>query len=314
MTSVTATACWRLSSGEDGCQALSGLAPGATFSYQVPVSGDRWVSRALPDRGPLRVAAFGDSGQDRAAQWEVGRLVNRLDPHLVLLLGDIVYPAGADSHYDQKYFRPYAKVLPRIPFFPSIGNHDYGNDDDPEDGDERFREAYRRIHRRPRYYSFDAGPAHFVSIDVNEAYDIGAAAPITEGSQQWRWLDRDLGASEAPWKIAFLHVPVYSSYRHGDHELLQRALEPLFVKHGVRLVLQGHNHLYERTKPIKGVVYVTAGTGGAKLKRREHEPPEWLEVMRLRHGLALLMISDKRMALEFIADDGGVLDRASWSR
>jgi len=63
------------------------------------------------------------------------------------------------------------------------------------------------------------------------------------------------------WWICFFHHPLYSSGdRHGAAEVQREQLEPIFVKHGVDVVLSGHEHLYERIKPQKEIAYFTIGT------------------------------------------------------
>lgn len=84
---------------------------------------------------------------------------------------------------------------------------------------------------------------------------------------QLRWLDEGLGRAEEDWKICYFHHAVYSSAgRHGSAVDLRVRLEPLFVKHGVSVVFAGHDHVYERTKPQKGVHYFVVGSAG-KLRK-----------------------------------------------
>ena len=76
-----------------------------------------------------------------------------------------------------------------------------------------------------------------------------------------------LKASNSNWKIAVFHHPLYSSAgRHGSDLQLREVLEPLFIKYNVSVVLNGHDHSYERVKPQNGIVYFVAGSGG-KLRR-----------------------------------------------
>ncbi len=315
-TATSAEVCWR-ASGLQGCRVLRGLRPGEEFSYEVPGSPRRWRARALPGpSSPLRFAVFGDSGSGEAPQWRVAGVLERSHPQLVLVLGDIVYPRGADDEYDQKFFAPYGPLLSRVPFFTAPGNHDYGNHWFAGPGQRRFEEAYRRVHDKPKYYSFDAGPAHFVSLDDNEADYIAAAAPIGPGSEQRAWLERDLAASRAPWKIVFLHVPLYTSTAfHGDNDYLRRWLEPLFRRYGVQVVFQGHDHLYERSRPIGGIVYVTAGSGGADLHRSPRKAgADWVSSSVLSYGLVEARLDLKSLHLEFIDDQGRVRDAADIPR
>lgn len=224
-------------------------------------------------------------------------------------LGDVVYPKGEDVDYDEKYFAPYRGFLPRVPVYPAIGNHDYGNYKFRGRGEKRFREAYHTIFRKPKYYSFDAGPVHFVSLDTSGAYGERAAAPIGPGSRQAKWLRADLKRAKRAWTVVFTHVPVFAGERHGDQPFLQKNLKPLLEKGGVDLVLQGHDHVYERSRPIDGIVYVSAGTGGAKLGRRKNVPPWLAKRVMGRFGYVWLEADATTLRWEFRAADGRVLDR-----
>ncbi|MCX6629650.1 MAG: metallophosphoesterase, partial [Candidatus Solibacter sp.] len=71
-------------------------------------------------------------------------------------------------------------------------------------------------------------------------------------------------AAATDWKVCYFHHPLYSSAAfHGSSTELRMVLEPLFVKYGVRVVFSGHNHVYERVKPQKGIYYFTEGASGS---------------------------------------------------
>lgn len=85
--------------------------------------------------------------------------------------------------------------------------------------------------------------------------------------KQLAWLEQELKASGSNWKIVYFHHPLYSSGKaHGSSTELRRLLEPVFVRHGVDVVFQGHDHSYERIKPQKGIYYFTEGNSGKKKK------------------------------------------------
>jgi acid phosphatase len=92
---------------------------------------------------------------------------------------------------------------------------------------------------------------HFVALDTESDY-----------RTQMTWLDADLAASKAPWKVIYMHRPPYSSGRHGSDGKLRNLLAPILKRHGVQLVLAGHDHNYERTLPQDGTVYIVTGGGG----------------------------------------------------
>lgn len=98
---------------------------------------------------------------------------------------------------------------------------------------------------------FDWGDVHFVGLDTQDLAD-----------EQTLWLDRDLASTKARWKVAYLHRPPLSSGQHGTQADVRKRFVGLFEKHHVQLVLAGHDHDYERTRPQHGVTYVVTGGGG----------------------------------------------------
>jgi hypothetical protein len=235
---------------------LSGLEPGAVYCYQL---GD-WTEpvrfQAAPPadtRAPVRVIVFGDSGGESR---DLVRSEITLYPiDLLLHVGDIAYPSSTLENLETKFFDTYSRVLPSTPFFPASGNHEY-----LAEGAAPFRQVFALPGNggtvgTERWYSFDWGPVHFVALDTER---VGAA--------QAQWLDDDLEQNTLPWTIVYMHRPPFSSGTHGGALNVLGTFTPLFVKHGVKLVLSGHDHDYERTHPIDGVTYVVTGGGGYSVR------------------------------------------------
>lgn len=296
------------------CKLYAGLAPGAEVAYEI--EGTTGAARTLPAGGPLRFAVVGDTGKGTPAQLAVAAQLEKSPAQLILHTGDLVYPRGGRKDYDKRYFEPYKRILPRLAVYPTPGNHDYANQVvGAAYGRRRMEKVYRRIHKKPAYYSFDAGPAHFIALDVNRAFHIDAAPEIGPGSDQDAWLRRDLAASAAPWKLVYLHVPVHSTHEHGDHAALQAWLMPLFKEHGVQAVFQGHDHAYERTRPIGGTTYITVGTGGATLHPERDRPATDPWLFRLiDHGHLEVELDETALSGRFVDKDGVVRDRFNLRR
>ena len=96
-------------------------------------------------------------------------------------------------------------------------------------------------------YSFDSGDACFAVLDSTLAVSDPAAA-----HRQAEWLDTTFARSRATWKLAIFHHPVYPSHPWRDTPALREHWVPVFDKHHVNLVLQGHDHAYLRTYPLRG--------------------------------------------------------------
>jgi 3',5'-cyclic AMP phosphodiesterase CpdA len=92
------------------------------------------------------------------------------------------------------------------------------------------------------------------------------------GDRQTRWLERRLGDTAAFWKVVLLHHPAYTCGEYRSHPEVVRRWVPLFERHGVDLVLAGHDHNYQRFRPRRGVTYVVHGGGGARLYGLERCP------------------------------------------
>ena len=106
-----------------------------------------------------------------------------------------------------------------------------------------------------RWYSFDWGDVHFVALDSERTGPVQAA-----------WLDADLTANQLPWTIVYWHKPPFSSGEHGSDGATRAQFVPILEKHKVPLVLNGHDHDYERTTPQNGVTYVVTGGGGVGVR------------------------------------------------
>jgi 3',5'-cyclic AMP phosphodiesterase CpdA len=192
----------------------------------------------------VRFAVIGDMGTgdkpqyEIAAQMEASREKTKFD--FVLTLGDNIY---GDKDMKKKFEDPYKPLLDAgLKFYASLGNHDNPN--------ERFYKPFNMSEKR--YYNFKKGNAEFFALDSNYM-----------DPEQLAWLDKALHDSSAAWKICYFHHPLYSDGKfHGPDTDLRARLEPVLQAGGVRLVLTGHEHLYERIKPHNGIYYFVLGNSG----------------------------------------------------
>ncbi len=229
---------------------LLALAGAAGPTANAPDIAAEKAAMALPlEEGSLRFAVIGDSGTGDAAQVELARKLEEWRAvfpfELVLMLGDNIYGKDDPRDYRRKFEEPYRPLLEAgVKFYAALGNHD-----DPK---QRFYEKFNM--GGERYYSFKGpqGKVRFFALDSNY-FD----------AKQREWLEKQLDASGEDWKICFFHHPLYSSGRkHGPAEELREVLEPVLLKHGVDVVLQGHEHFYERTHPQRGIHYFISGAAG----------------------------------------------------
>jgi 3',5'-cyclic AMP phosphodiesterase CpdA len=213
----------------------------------------------LPARAEsVKFAVIGDNGTGDPPQYDVAaRMVEaRTDfPfELVIMLGDNMYGRQQEQDFLTKFQRPYAALLSAgVRFYASLGNHD-----DPSN------RSYSGFNMGgERYYTYARKNVRFFVLDSNQM-----------DPRQISWIDSALKESVDQWKICYFHHPLYSdARRHGSEVSLRVILEPLFVKYGVNVVFSGHDHVYERLKPQKGVTYFVVGSSG-ELRKGDVRPSE----------------------------------------
>ncbi len=196
----------------------------------------------------VRFAVIGDMGTGDKPQYEVaGQMIKdrlKFPFEFVIALGDNLYGGSDPSDYESKFERPYKLLLDAgVKFYAVLGNHDSPN--------ERFYQSFNM--NGQKYYTYKKGNVRFFALDSNYM-----------DPQQLSWLEKELQSSGSDWKICYFHHTLYSSGAfHGSATELRLLLEPLFVKYGVEVVFAGHEHVYERVKPQKGISYFTEGASGS---------------------------------------------------
>lgn len=303
---------------------VSGLEPGKRYSYRLTgeAATDTHLYRLpAPKLSDERItlAVLGDSGMGTPGQRAVADQMLAARPDYIIHTGDVVYPSGADAGYDGAFFSPYADLLTEAVIFPCLGNHDVGLLDGaaylknfvlPENGPPDLEPE--------RCYSIDLGNIHLVSIDRTRD-------PRTMQELIMPWAREDLLASGAAWKLVVFHYPAYQSGSVNHAFLPDDAATwgAFFDETGVDLCLAGHNHLYERTFPLRGgqivgpgegTVYIVSGAGGAGLYRLT--APADFSAARddSTHGFTQLVIEGNTIEIAHISSSGNVLDHTLWQK
>jgi predicted phosphodiesterase len=204
----------------------------------------------------VKFSVIGDTGTGDSNQYRVAKVLastrQGFPYEFVLMVGDNVYGSDTARGFEKKFEIPYKTILEAgVTFYAALGNHDSPS-----------QRLYKPFNMNgQRFYTFKPrNGVRFFALDSNYM-----------DREQLARLEKELKASGSDWKIAFFHHPLYSSgERHGSDTALKDQLEPLFVKYSVDLVLTGHDHLYERTKPQKGIQYFVVGNS-AKLRKGDLE-------------------------------------------
>jgi hypothetical protein len=220
--------------------AVAAAQPGAPPQGQVP----------LPNKpNTLKFAVIGDNGTGERPEYDTGEQLAawhaRFAFPLVVMMGDNIYGSDRPQDFVRKFEAPYKSLLDAgVKFYASLGNHD--------SREQRFYKLFNMDGKL--YYTFKAPKEDVRFFALESTY---------MDPDEVKWIDTELQKSNEKWKIVFFHHPLYSSGKtHGSQVKLAEVLEPLFVRHKVSLVLNGHDHTYERIKPQSDIQYFVVGSSG----------------------------------------------------
>lgn len=304
---------------------LTDLQPSTAYNYWVeggasakgtPQHPGRF--RTAPSPGALfSFLVFGDSGSGKRPQYRLAEVMNRHPADLVLHTGDLVYRKGELRDYPKKFFRPYRHLLASAPFYPVLGNHDIrtGNG-------QPFLETFCLPTNGPagipaeRCYWFEYGDARFVGIDSNLDTQTlaNAVAP---------WLRQVLNSSSLTWKFVFFHHAPWAGGSRPSDAGIRDILVPAIEAGGADVVFCGHNHLYERTHPLRagevspthGILYVTSGAGGKTLHEETHGGESHLAVFNdSKFSFTRVSIKGPRLELSQVSEDDKILDTVTLAK
>jgi 3',5'-cyclic AMP phosphodiesterase CpdA len=259
---------------------LMGLQSHTPYNYKIYTdsqdmlpSETLWFQTAPSKDGntPFKFIVFGDYGWNSTSQKQLRdrMLLDSFD--FILTTGDNAYYNGTYAEFDTNVFDIYQDLFSHAGFFPTLGNHDYRtNSGAPYLDIFDLPDNAWRTNDHERYYTFDFGNVHVVALDSNTPLDENDG---TANNDMFDWLRSDLGQTTQPWKIVAFHHAAYSTGPHGPDTDVQTKLVPIFEEYGVDLVFNGHDHIYERSHPLKngqvstgaagGVIYIISGAGSA---------------------------------------------------
>jgi predicted phosphodiesterase len=261
-------------------------------------------------------AAVGDWGCTSNTNMTVNNILNK-NPELVLALGDYSYNITSDDCWFKLVHPLDAKM--KI----AIGNHDYRVAGE-------LQNYMNHFGLKQQYYSFDYQRVHFLAIS--------SEIPYNATSVQYEFVKNDLPkAASNPnidWIIVYFHRPMYTSpSTHPPSPVLRNTYHPLFEQYGVDLVLQGHNHNYQRTYPIiinnsspsnpietstnttsytdpDGQIFATVGTGGRNIDSLNGKKDY---VINQYQGFGILNVditnNGRLLTGKFYANNGTIVDQ-----
>lgn len=246
---------------------------------------------------------------------EVSDLAIKNNPDLFLTLGDEQYENGSAEDFANYYSKSWGRLKEITK--PSLGNHEYGTL-----GAEGHFDYFNGLsknsgvagQRGKGYYSFDESNWHFISLNSN----CSAIKGCTRGSPQAQWLISDLEKNDKRCILAYWHHPLFSSGYHGNNNLLMKDIWEILYDNKASVVLNGHDHHYERfgkldpegkKDPKNGIAQFIVGTGGRSLYPIVEVAPNSQFRISGSFGFLKLTLSPTSYQWEFIAIDNTALDK-----
>ena len=255
---------------------------------------------------PFVVAAAGDGAGGEKTADTVVNLVKSLNPNLFLYLGDVYESGSVTEFYNwygdgSNYFSSLRAITD-----PTIGNHEYGAGPSAPG----YFDYWNNI---PNYYSFNAGGWHFISLNANSA-----RIDVSPTGSEYQWLQQDLASNTSPCTIAFYHEPLFNIGAEGPAPSLA-SIWALLAQNGVSIVLNGHDHDYQRWVPLdgngqpspNGITEFVAGGGGhgiQKLSKYDSRVAYSNAIAPTTFGVLLLKLGQSSANFTYQSVNGSVLD------
>ena len=246
------------------------VSPGASAGPTTATSTGQTASPPSPSAPPATLVGAGDIASCRSSGDEATAALLAGIEGTVFTAGDNVYDRGTSREFADCYAPTWGRELART--WPAPGNHDYAT---------RGASGYFRYFgsaasdSKKGWYARDLGAWRIYVLNSNCSAIGGCGA----GSSEERWLRADLAANPQTCVLAVWHEPRFSSGQHGSSKVTQ-ALWQALEDGGAEIVVNGHDHDYERFAPQTatgaadptGIVEYIVGTGGATMRSSGQSP------------------------------------------
>ena len=293
---------------------ITGLEPGRTYDYEI-ICGDGQI-RTPPDDKSFQIrtacregesftfAVYGDTrpGENKTTKYHQ-EIINQVvlnEPLFCLVLGDMVND-GARADLWNEFFKVESGLLRRTAIYPVLGDNDFA-------GGKGLYADFFPSFAKERYYKFEWGGVQFFALWAWGTRGDQSNAEFNAESLQFKWLESELAkdqAQKAPFRVVFLHDPVYIS-RGRSSEILRRVWVPLFRKYNVDVVFASW-HLYERSISEE-ITYIISGGAGAELLWMDKDMTYPSQAEARKHHFCKVDINSNAMTISAVAADQTVLD------
>lgn len=265
------------------------------LAYRGGLSGDNSGAPVLVGAGDI--ASCSSKGDEATANL-IGGIAGT-----VFTTGDNVYPSGTPAEFENCYEPSWGQHKARTK--PSSGDHDYKTENASG-----YFDYFGAVagDSNEGYYSYDLGNWHVVVLNTKCA----TVGGCEDGSPMVEWLEEDLAANSGPCTLTYFHHPLFSSGQHGNITRMRSIWEALYAEN-VDVVLNGHDHNYERfapqnpngeADPARGIREFVVGTGGADLRSFGAVEPNSEVRNSNTHGVLKLTLHPERYEWRFVPEAG----------
>jgi hypothetical protein len=299
----------KLDSGEDGNRyryMITGLTPGTRYYYRVSLDGTSsegtFSTAPVENAEDTVIYVYGDTRSNGLMHNKVMKGIyrdmdaDRQTRQTILLHSGDWTASDRESEWDNQFFNPSYKALwdvfASMPVMGARGNH--------ENRGSTVRK-YWPFFDDAFYYSFDYGPVHVTVIDQYTDH--------RPGSDQYTWIENDLANTDKAFKIVMYHHPAWGAGTHPNSKSTQQLHKSLFVKHGVAMAVNGHNHNYARAM-VDGIAHCTIGGGGAPLYPVDTDKPNIVTAVKCLN-FGRVEINGPVMTVTVMDEKGNLIDNFS---
>jgi hypothetical protein len=234
----------------------------------------------------------------------VANLVKRWNPDFVITTGDNNYRDGAASTIDANigqfyhefihpYLGRYGSGASSNRFFPCLGNHDWATSNGLP-----YR-VYFTLPGNERYYSYRNGPVEVFALNSNPDTDGTSSTSI-----QGRWLQAQLAASTARWKLVYFHHNPYAESSGGE---ASASFRWPYAAWGASAVLTGHRHVYARIR-TNNLVYFINGLGGESIQPFASGANTTQVRYNSDYGAMRIQATETNLVFHFVTRNNSVID------
>jgi predicted MPP superfamily phosphohydrolase len=255
---------------------------------------------ALPSApNSVKFAAIGDAGSGNQPQYDIANQMAKFHATFpfdrIIMLGDNIYGGQGPADLVKKFSQPYKPLLDMgIRFYASLGNHD---------SPANSRYPLWNMNGE-RYYTHATKNVRFFALDSNQV-----------DQKELAWLENALKTAQEDWKIPYFHHPLYSDGgTHGSTVDVRVLFEPLFVTYGVTVVFSGHDHIYERTTPQKGIYYFVEGASGELRRGDTRRSAMTAASFDQDQSFILVEVDGNQLSFQAISRAGATVDSGTIQR